>query len=489
MKKNVSLVLAAGLACGLVGMAQADETVSFAGVNSNEAQGDATNELRTATLANTDPIGKISITGSLTSVIAATYASEARIRVTPVGGGAAFNIQPFTTTTFTGTITVTNYQYTMAAPVANGQGDWGLEFFESFNDGAGADATWDSIALTFIAPPPPPANDLCGAAIALALDTAATGDTSGATTDLVSVCGGAGNGKDVWYTFTAPYAGDFRVQTCGSGYDTVLSAYDACGGTQLACNDDADCSDALRSKINLLGLTLGQTVAIRVGGFAAAGGTPASGAFTVVVNAITPPPPPPANDECAGAIAISGDTAFDTTSATTSGLTLTSCNLPTTMYFDVWYSYTAATAGTLKLDTCGATYDTVISVYDACGGNQLACNDDSAAGSGSPCEGTTRSYVSLAVTAGQTVQIAVGGFFSGTTGVGTGTLHVMFEGEACPADFNGDGFVDGFDYDDFVACFEGDPCPPGQDADFNNDGFPDGFDYDEFVAAFEEGCL
>jgi|GEM_PF-4423129 len=61
--------------------------------------------------------------------------------------------------------------------------------------------------------------------------------------------------------------------------------------------------------------------------------------------------------------------------------------------------------------------------------------------------------------------------------------------EPCPADFNGDGFVDGFDYDDFVACFEGDPCPPGQDADYNNDGFPDGFDYDEFVADFEEGCL
>jgi len=54
-----------------------------------------------------------------------------------------------------------------------------------------------------------------------------------------------------------------------------------------------------------------------------------------------------------------------------------------------------------------------------------------------------------------------------------------------PADFNGDGFVDGFDYDDFVSCFEAIACPPGKSADFNNDGFVDGFDYDEFVAAFE----
>lgn len=60
--------------------------------------------------------------------------------------------------------------------------------------------------------------------------------------------------------------------------------------------------------------------------------------------------------------------------------------------------------------------------------------------------------------------------------------------QPCPADFNNDGFVDGFDYDDFVACFEGDPCPPGRTADYNGDGFPDGFDYDEFVEDFETAC-
>jgi len=57
-----------------------------------------------------------------------------------------------------------------------------------------------------------------------------------------------------------------------------------------------------------------------------------------------------------------------------------------------------------------------------------------------------------------------------------------------PSDFNGDGFADGFDYDDFVTCFEGFACPPGKDADFNMDQFVDGFDYDAFVLAFEEGC-
>ena len=59
---------------------------------------------------------------------------------------------------------------------------------------------------------------------------------------------------------------------------------------------------------------------------------------------------------------------------------------------------------------------------------------------------------------------------------------------ACPADFNSDGFVDFFDYDAFVGCFETVACPPGKTADFNGDGFVDFFDYDLYVAAFEGGC-
>jgi len=58
----------------------------------------------------------------------------------------------------------------------------------------------------------------------------------------------------------------------------------------------------------------------------------------------------------------------------------------------------------------------------------------------------------------------------------------------CAADFNQDGFVDFFDFDDFVSCFEGNGCPAGRTADFNNDGFIDFFDFDDFVSAFETGC-
>jgi PKD repeat protein len=79
-----------------------------------------------------------------------------------------------------------------------------------------------------------------------------------------------------------------------------------------------------------------------------------------------------------------------------------------------------------------------------------------------------------------------GAFTTCADGNGNGQADICEAG--CDVDFNGDGFVDFFDYDDYVNCFETTTCPPGKNADFNNDGFVDFFDYDEFVAAFEAGC-
>jgi hypothetical protein len=54
----------------------------------------------------------------------------------------------------------------------------------------------------------------------------------------------------------------------------------------------------------------------------------------------------------------------------------------------------------------------------------------------------------------------------------------------CEADYNADGFLDFFDYDDFLLGYEvADPR-----ADINEDGFIDFFDYDDFITDFETGC-
>jgi hypothetical protein len=77
-------------------------------------------------------------------------------------------------------------------------------------------------------------------------------------------------------------------------------------------------------------------------------------------------------------------------------------------------------------------------------------------------------------------------FRTATAGDGIMIDHLGIRG--CGGDFNADGFLDFFDYDAFVSCFEGSECPPGQTADFNGDGFADFFDYDDYVSAFESGC-
>ncbi len=82
------------------------------------------------------------------------------------------------------------------------------------------------------------------------------------------------------------------------------------------------------------------------------------------------------------------------------------------------------------------------------------------------------------------------GFFYGANfwEVGWDNLRVERVGSACRADFDGDGFVDFFDFNAFAECFDEIACPPGRNADFTNDGFVDFFDFDAFVSAFEEGC-
>jgi hypothetical protein len=74
------------------------------------------------------------------------------------------------------------------------------------------------------------------------------------------------------------------------------------------------------------------------------------------------------------------------------------------------------------------------------------------------------------------------------TNVPDPALDLPGGGLDCLADFNDDGFVDFFDYDAFVLCFESGRCPRGRDADVNEDGFEDFFDYDAYVQSFEGGC-
>ena len=96
-----------------------------------------------------------------------------------------------------------------------------------------------------------PPNDLCDQATVISsLPFTDSLDTTGATesvTDPVQTCTGSSTNSDsLWYTMTAPNDGILTVDTCGSDYDTVLSAYSGtCGAlSAVACDDDVGANDA-----------------------------------------------------------------------------------------------------------------------------------------------------------------------------------------------------------------------------------------------------
>jgi hypothetical protein len=166
--------------------------------------------------------------------------------------------------------------------------------------------------------------------------------------------------------------------------------------------------------------------------------------MTVTVNA-----PPAANDECAGAIDITGaSVAFNTVTAGDSTPSVAASCLDgggVNCYNDLWYRWTAPCTGTATLSTCGAaSFDTRIVMYagSACptaATPVFACNDDSFT-----CAPTTTTTLLANVTAGETYVVRVG---SKVNSGGTGTLSVSCEPDAapCPADLDGSGSVDSAD--------------------------------------------
>jgi len=86
------------------------------------------------------------------------------------------------------------------------------------------------------------------------------------------------------FSWTAPAAGTYELDTDGSLFDTVLSVTDGCSGAELACNDDdPDMTIGLRSRLTLE-MTMGQTVIVHVAGCTSFD----AGSFQVNIDAVTP---------------------------------------------------------------------------------------------------------------------------------------------------------------------------------------------------------
>jgi subtilisin-like proprotein convertase family protein len=205
-----------------------------------------------------------------------------------------------------------------------------------------------------------PGHDDCGDAIPIAESATYNGTTVGATGSNTSGCGD-NDTNDVWHVFTPAAADLYSFSLCGSSFDTTLAVYDECGGTELACNDD---SCGYQSMLSLW-LEAGEDYYIRIAGY---GGE--TGSYTLVAEPVSPV----FNDDCMDAAFIEEDFAASGTTIGATGFIESSC--ASDDFYDVWYVYTPVQSGIAAIEIQNATFDTTLSVWDGCGGAELACNDD-----------------------------------------------------------------------------------------------------------------
>jgi len=200
-----------------------------------------------------------------------------------------------------------------------------------------------------------------------------TGSTQFATNDGTASCGLSNTSPDVWFTFTAPYAGYFEADTCqGSGFDNVLSLEQRGNFgiyTEVACNDDSiggDCNGSNRARVFLNNIPAGTVLRIRLSGF-----NGARGPYSLRTRMY------PSNDFCSAAVPVGTGTYTATLAGATNDQT-GSCGLTSTTP-DVWFRYTwPQGCNTVNLNTIGSDFDTVLEVFNLCSPFQIArgCNDD-----------------------------------------------------------------------------------------------------------------
>jgi hypothetical protein len=323
-----------------------------------------------------------------------------------------------------------------------------------------------------------PVNDACANALPIAPGDLASGVTGFAGTDGAASCGYSEYAPDVWYTFTPAMSGVARLETCGSGYDTVLSVHTGCPGTldnQVGCNDDAGpfsaCAGMNASVVNA-SVVAGQRYVVRVSGYE--GHTGAFGLHYTL--------DPVVNETCENAIQVgTGVYASTTVGATTDGPSEPGCGFccgDTQINQDVWFRMVSPCTTRLVIDTIGSAFDTKLAVYTGCplaNNSALACSDDAVG---------EASRVTINAAAGTLYTIRVGGFNSASGAV---MLAIRPEHCACPitcrADFDCSGRLEVQDIFDFLnAWFAGSAA-----ADFGGGGLAvqDIFDY---LNAWFAGC-
>ncbi len=353
----------------------------------------------------------------------------------------------------------------------------------------------------------PQPNDLCADATVLQIGVPFVGVNIGATDDDTPDCTVVSPNQGMWYSVIGT-GGTLTATTCmpASDFDTVMQVWCSCGLVDCVGGND-DASGALDAACELTAAPgfnrlsrfswcsqADQAYFIHVGGFNGAlpmgtfelivtddgvpCGEPAfcspptgacctefgcsdgqteadclanGGAYAgdEIICATEPCPAPPPNDECADAIIITGNgpTGVNTCLGTLSPENGLVCQPNATN--DVWWIYEAPCFGTLTIDASGSLFgpagDTVLAVYDLCGGTELVCDDNGGEGN--------HAMLSLPVAQEQQIVIRVAGAAEGECGDVSLSFDCAPLCTTCPGDMTGDLVRRGDDIQQFAGCF------------------------------------
>jgi hypothetical protein len=262
----------------------------------------------------------------------------------------------------------------------------------------------------------PPANDdFANAEPLTGMSDSASGTNVEATMESGEPSHGGQGGASIWYRWTAPRTGPFKLETCGSDFDTVVAVYT---GTQVddlelvAGDNDSggiDCPATNQSELYFQAVE-GTTYSIAVAGWDYGLG-PSTGNVQLALRQSVPVP---ANDNFANA-----ETLPDLIGDETTGYTWFATSeagepdhAGESNGESVWFRWTAPAPGTVSFDTCGPDFDplqfdTVLAAYVGSSVNHLlpvSSNDDA-----EDCS-DFGSRIVYPVTPGVTYSIAVAGF-------------------------------------------------------------------------------
>ncbi len=252
-----------------------------------------------------------------------------------------------------------------------------------------------------------PANDLCAGALLIT----GTGYTNTQSTEWASSIDDPGIpayiGNGVWYAYAATNNGVVSVDTHGSSFDTVLSAFSgACGSLDSLGYGDND--GPFLTSVLSIGVTKGVTYY-----FLAGGSQDETGILQFHFTFTSAPP----NDACSDALVITG-IGYTNVQSTALATSTGDPEDPPELVNGVWYKYTATRNGELAVDTRGSSFDTLLAAYSGSCGSLffIDYNDED------PVGGISTSALSIAVTNGVTYYFLAGGWLHSLEESQTGQL-------------------------------------------------------------------